>query len=60
MKTYDIVAVKINKDIDGEDNIKLNKEPISEHKLDTAMMFYLMRGEWDARGYVLDEVEIIN
>ena len=58
MKTYNVFAKKMNNCEEEEDNIKMNTSPINEKELDKAMMFYLARGEWNDRGYYLQEVEI--
>lgn len=42
----------------GEDLIKLNTSPVNEKDLENAERFYLMRGEWLDRGYVVINEEI--
>ncbi len=59
MKTYNVFAIKTS-DSEEENNIQMNTSPINEDDLDKVMMFYLARGEWNDRGYYLQEVEIIN
>ena len=43
---------------DGEDLIQLNTSPIDEKDLEKAEQFYLMRGEWLDRGYLVISKEI--
>ena len=58
MKKYDIYAIARKDSVDGDSRIKLNSEPIDEEKLEKALSFYLMRGEWLDRGYFLSEEEV--
>jgi len=55
MKQYNVFAKNIREE---EPLIQMNNQPISEKDLDKAIMFYLARGEWLDRGYVLIEKEI--
>lgn len=58
MKTYNVFAKQLPNCEEEENNIQMNSSPITEDNLDKAMMFYLARGEWNDRGYYLEEVEI--
>ena len=58
MKTYNVFAKKMDNCEEKEDNIQLNTSPINEEELARSVMFYLIRGEWNDRGYFLEEVEI--
>lgn len=58
MKTYNMFAKKYKDLENGEDLIKLNTSPVNEKDLENAERFYLMRGEWLDRGYVVINEEI--